>query len=77
MKKFDVTYDIIDNQKKTLSIIKSSDTIIVRMHQGKAFFPVINNAIKNKAMDYRLVFNIYQSMFTWFTLMEMTMKSIN
>ncbi|ELM3741174.1 S8 family serine peptidase [Yersinia ruckeri] len=58
MKKFDVTYDIIDNQKKTLSIIKSSDTIIVRMHQGKAFFPVINNAIKNKAMDYRLVFNI-------------------
>ncbi|WP_276558489.1 hypothetical protein [Yersinia ruckeri] len=48
MKKIDIIYDIINNQKKTLSIVKSTDTIIVRMHQGKEFLPIINNAIKKQ-----------------------------
>lgn len=46
MKKFNVTYDVQNHNRKTLSIIKSDDMFIIRMRQGKDFAAMMHKVMK-------------------------------
>ncbi|WP_145490648.1 S8 family peptidase [Yersinia rohdei] len=57
MKKFNVTYDIKNHKRKMLAIIKSNDTLVIRMHQGKDFTLMMHNIIKDHT-QYRMIFTL-------------------
>ncbi|ANI31620.1 peptidase S8 [Yersinia entomophaga] len=58
MKRFDVTYDIKDNHRKILPLVKSGDLLIVRMKAGKEFSDTMDKIIKDEPLHYNLLFNI-------------------
>ncbi|CNK86920.1 hypothetical protein N0H69_16375 [Yersinia alsatica] len=57
MKRFDVTYDIQNHKRKILSIIKSSEILIIRMFPGKDFAVMMLNAMTDN-IEYQVVFTI-------------------
>ncbi|CNI98906.1 peptidase S8 [Yersinia frederiksenii] len=57
MKKFNVTYDVQNHNRKTLSIIKSDDMFIIRMRQGKDFAAMMHKVMK-KNTQYRVIFTL-------------------
>lgn len=57
MKRFDVTYDIQNHKRKILSIIKSSEILIIRMFPGKDFAAMMLNAMTDN-IEYQVVFTI-------------------
>ncbi|MDA5475127.1 peptidase S8, partial [Yersinia kristensenii] len=58
MKQFDVTYDVLDNKRKTFSLIKSTDILIIRMHKEADFISMMASAIVDSDIQYEVIFNI-------------------
>lgn len=58
MKQFDVTYDVLDNKRKTFSLIKSTETLIIRMHQEGDFTSMMAHVIGDSNIQYEVAFNI-------------------
>ncbi|WP_261375814.1 S8 family peptidase [Yersinia frederiksenii] len=58
MKQFDVTYDVLDNKRKTFSLIKSTDILIIRMHKEADFTHMMVNIIGDSDIQYEVIFNI-------------------
>lgn len=57
MKRFDVTYDIKNHKRKILSIIKSSEILIIRMFPGKDLAVMMLNTMTDN-IEYQVVFTI-------------------
>ncbi|CNH08928.1 subtilisin/kexin-like protease [Yersinia aldovae] len=58
MKRFDVTYDVLNNKPKIISIIKSAHTLVIRMHQEADFSKMMLSAISDNAIKYKVLFNV-------------------
>lgn len=58
MKRFDVTYDIVNNKRKNISIIKSAHTLVIRMHPDTDFSKMMLNAINDNTIKYKIIFSI-------------------
>lgn len=59
MKRFDVTYDVLNNKRKKISLIKSANILIIRMHQDANFANIMTNVINNSDIQYEVIFNIF------------------
>ncbi len=58
MKRFDVTYDIFNNKRKNISIIKSAHTLVIRMHPDTDFSKMMLNAINDNTIKYKVIFRV-------------------
>ncbi|EPS8491236.1 subtilisin/kexin-like serine protease HreP [Yersinia enterocolitica] len=58
MKRFDVTYDIFNNKRKNISIIKSAHTLVIRMHPDTGFSKMMLNAINDNTIKYKVIFRV-------------------
>ncbi|EKN5984567.1 subtilisin/kexin-like serine protease HreP [Yersinia enterocolitica] len=58
MKRFDVTYDVLSNERKIISIIKSAHTLVIRMHPERVFSTMMLSAINDNTIKYKIIFSI-------------------
>ena len=58
MKQFNVAYDIFNNKRKNISIIKSAHTLVIRMHPDTDFSKMMLNTIDGNVIKYKVIFRV-------------------